>query len=296
MAYGSGAYTYELAGDWGKLPEGYEFSQVAGVAVDSEDRVYLFNRSAHQLMIFDREGNFIQSWDEKFSNPHAIHIAPDGNIFLVDRDAHIILKYSPDGKLLLTIGARNQASDTGYTAKNRQVLRAAGPFNLPAGIAVTEDGDIFVADGYGNCRVHRYSSTGALVSSWGSPGKVNPGDFHLPHGIAVDGDGRVLVCDRENHRIQIFDQEGEYLGMWTGFKQPTDVKVGPRGEVYVPELSHRMSIIDGSNGDVLARWGDDSSHDPGQFVAPHGVAVDSHGDFYVGEVLQGQRVQKFIRQ
>jgi DNA-binding beta-propeller fold protein YncE len=123
---------------------------------------------------------------------------------------------------------------------------------------------------------------------------VNPGDFHLPHGIAIDHEGQVLVCDRENGRIQVFDQEGEFLSMWTGFKQPTDVKVGPEGEVYVPELGHRFSIVD-SEGELLARWGGDSSHDAGQFVAPHGVAVDSHGDIYVGEVLQGQRVQKFIR-
>ncbi|MCH8064186.1 MAG: hypothetical protein IH861_16990 [Chloroflexi bacterium] len=295
MTYGSGAYTYELAEGWGKLPEGYEFNQVAGVAVDKDDQVYLFNRSSHQLMVFDREGNFIRSWNEKFTNPHSIHIGPDGNIFLADRDAHVILKYSPDEKLLLTLGTRDSPSDTGYTLEDRVVKRAAGPFNLPTGIATNDEGDIFIADGYGNARVHKYSSTGALITSWGAPGSANPVDFHLPHGIALDNEGRLLVCDRENHRIQAFDQEGEFLFMRRGFQQPTDVAVGPDGTIYVSELQHRLTIMDG-DGKILARWGDESSHEPGQFVAPHGIAIDSHGDIYIGEVLQGQRIQKFIRQ
>ena len=294
MTFGSGDYTYELDEGWGKLPDGHEFNQVAGVEVDKDDNVYLFNRSSHQLMVFDREGNFIKSWNEKFSNPHGITIGPDGNIYLADRDAHVILKYSPDEELLLTLGTRDQPSNTGY-GDDRIVKQAAGPFNLPTNVAVNEQGDIFVADGYGNSRVHKYDATGSLITSWGSPGGRNPVDFHLPHGIGLDNDGRLLVCDRENHRIQIFDQEGEFRGMWTGFLQPTHVAFGPDGEVYVPELTHRMSIVD-SDGKVLARWGGESSHDPGQFVAPHGVAIDSHGDIYIAEVLQGQRVQKFIRQ
>ena len=295
MTYGGGDHTYELAEGWGKLPEGHEFHQVAGVAVDSSDRVYLFNRSRHQVMVFDREGNFIKSWDVGFANPHGIHIGPDGNLYFADRDAHVVLKYGPDERPMLTLGTRDHPSDTGYTAEERVVKQAGEPFNLPAGVAVNEQGDIFVADGYGNSRVHKYDATGALVISWGSPGKNNPGDFHLPHGVALDNDGRVLVCDRENHRIQIFDQEGEYKSMWTGFRQPCDAAVGPDGTVYVAELRHRVSILD-AGGNVLARWGGESSHEPGQFVAPHGIAVDSHGDIYVGEVLEGRRVQKFVRQ
>ncbi len=91
MAFGSGEYTYELAEGWGDLPEGYEFHQVAGVAVDKDDQVHLFNRSSHQLMIFDREGSFVRALDEKFSNSHGIHIGSDGNIYLADWDAHVIL-------------------------------------------------------------------------------------------------------------------------------------------------------------------------------------------------------------
>ena len=295
MSYGSGDYTYELAEGWGQLPEGYEFNQVAGVAVDKDDQVYVFNRGRHQLMVFDRDGAFIKSWSQGFANPHGIHVGPDGNLYIVDRDAHVVLRYSPDERLTLTLGTPNRPSDTGYTMEQRVVERAAEPFNLPAGVAVNEAGDIFVADGYGNARVHKYDSSGSLIVSWGEPGYRNPSDFHLPHGIAVDGAGSVLVCDRENHRIQLFDQElCEFNEMWSDFRQPTDVAVGPDGTVYVAELQHRISILDG-DGNVLTRWGGERSREPGQFAAPHGIAVDSRGDIYVGEVGGGERIQKFVR-
>lgn len=293
MQYGSGEYIYELDQGWGKLPEGYEFDQVAGVAIDEDDNVYLFNRSANQLQVYDRQGNFLKSWDKHFSNPHGITIDHEGNLWLADRDSHIVLKYNQNEELLLTLGTRDQPSNTGY-GDDKVVHQASGPFNLPTNTAVSTDGTVFIADGYGNCRVHKYDSSGALVDSWGLPGKNNPGDFHLPHGIAIDYAGQVLVCDRENNRIQVFDQDGEFLALWTDFKQPTDLKVGPDGEIYISELGHRLSIVD-SEGELLARWGGKSSHDPGQFVAPHSIAVDSHSDIYVGEVLEGQRVQKFKR-
>ena len=293
MRYGSGDYQYELVDNWGDLPDGFEWHQVAGVAVDSNDNVYAYNRSAHQMMVFDRDGSFLSTWDETFAGPHGIHIGPDDCVYLADRDAHVISKYSLDGQLLLRLGT-GQPSETGYTSNAEPVPNAAGPFNLPTGIAVTDEGDIFISDGYGNSRVHRYDATGSLILSWGLPGKVNPGDFHLPHGIGLDHDGNVLVCDRENGRIQVFDEDGEFLEIFTGFRQPTDLHVGPEGEIYVPELQGRLTIID-SDGEVLSQWGGERSHEPGEFWAPHGVAVDSHGDLYIGEVLEGQRLQKFAR-
>ena len=294
MNHTIGDREYVLDQEWGRLPEGYEFHQVVGVAVDGSDNVYVFNRSDHKLMVFDRDGDLTKVWSREFVNPHGAHVDGEGNVYLVDRDAHVVEKYSPDQELLLTLGTRGQPSDTGEILAGFLVERAAGPHNLPTGVATSPEGDIFVSDGYRNCRVHKFDSDGNLLNSWGVPGTVNPGEFHLPHGIGLDNQSRVLLCDRENHRIQIFDQNGEYVDMWTGFRQPTSVTVDKDGTVYVPELQSRVSVLDG-DGNVLARWGGEKSHAPGQFVAPHCIAVDSRGDVYVGEVLEGKRIQKFVR-
>lgn len=295
MSFGSGDYIYELAEGWGELPEGMEFKQVADVAVDSDDNVYVYNRGTHNLVIFSREGKYVTSWDVNHKEPHGVHVDQNGDIFLVDRNSHVVFKYNKEGKLLLTLGTMDKPSDTGEQVQRFLVEKPGGPFNMPTGVVTTDAGDIFVSDGYSNSRVHHYNASGSLINSWGIPGKDNPGDFHLPHGIGLDHDGRILVADRENHRVQLFSQDGEFLSLWTGFRQPTSVAIGPDGEVYVPELQHRVTIVDGE-GNVLSQWGGESSHDPGMFVAPHGLALDSHGDIYVGEVLEGQRIQKFIRQ
>ena len=205
---GDGKFTYSLEEGWGQLPEGLEFGQVAGVAADSLGQVHLFNRSAHPVQIFDREGKYLKSWGASvFANPHGITIAPDDTYWLADRDAHVVQKYSSDGELLMTLGNRNQPSDTGYDENERVVKQEAGPFNLPTKVALGLGGEIYVADGYGNCRVHKFSPDGELLMSWGTPGD-GTGEFHLPHSLWVDSSGRVLVCDRENHRIQIFTDAG----------------------------------------------------------------------------------------
>ena len=165
MTYRIDSRRYELDAGWGKLPEGYEFHQVAGVAVDGNDRVFVFNRSSHKVMVFDREGNLVTAWDRNFVNPHGAHVDRHGNVYLVDRDTHVVEKYSPDGKLLLALGTRDQPSDTGEMAERFLVERAAGPNNMPTGVAVSIEGDIFVSDGYGNSRVHRYDATGNLLTS-----------------------------------------------------------------------------------------------------------------------------------
>tara|TARA_B100000029_G_scaffold396184_1_gene394191 strand:- start:11453 stop:12352 length:900 start_codon:yes stop_codon:yes gene_type:complete len=296
MIFGDNDFQFSVDTNWGDLPEGFEFHQVAGVAVDSDDQVYLFNRSSHQVMVFARNGNFVRTWDKKFAGPHGMLIGDDGNLFFVDRDDHVIYKYNKNQELLLTLGVVGTPSATGYSSDQEGFLvkNAGGPFNLPTGIAVNSEGEMFISDGYGNCRVHKYSSSGLLLTSWGEPGTKNPLQFNLPHGITIDSKNRVLVCDRENHRIQIFDQNGEFETMWSGFRQPTDITEGPGGEFYISELQHRLTIVD-AKGKILTQWGGESSRDVGMFVAPHSVAVDSFGDIYVGEVLEGKRIQKFIR-
>jgi DNA-binding beta-propeller fold protein YncE len=282
MSYRLGDIEYELADAWGALPSGLEYGQIASVAVDRTDRVYVLSRGDHPVVVFDAEGALEQVWDQRFARPHSIHIGPDGNVYVLDRDAHVVQKHSPDGRLLQTVGARNRPSDSGYTADDPVVRKAAGPFNLPAAVAVDENGDMFVADGYGNCRVHRFDATGALLASWGEPGTEGPAEFNLPHGIAIH-DGKVLVCDRDNNRIQVFDRNGEFLEMWTGFRQPTSVARGPEGTLYVSEVQNSISILD-SEGSVLTKWGGPGTSEGKRLGVAHGIALDSRGNIYVADL------------
>ena len=214
MLFGSGEYRYELVDGWAKLPEGWSFLDVGGIAIDSQDRVYVFNRSPHPVMVFDRGGNFLSSWGEGFFNrPHGARISKEGVIYCADDGNHTVSKFTLDGKLLATLGTKDKPSDTGYIdqpdfyASLETIVRGGGPFNRPTGIALSSSGDIYISDGYGNARVHRFSSDGKLISSWGEPG-TGQSQFRLPHNIWIDSQDRVWVSDRENSRIQIFDAGG----------------------------------------------------------------------------------------
>jgi len=277
-----GKFTYEVVKGWGKLPEGWTFTQVAGVAVDSRDRVYVYNRGEHPVIVFDREGNLLTSWEESAltRGGHGIFIDADDYVYLVDRIMQTVMKFTPEGERLLTLGTEGQANE-------------GEPFNNPTDVALSPSGEIYVSDGYGNSLVHRFSADGKLLLSWGEPGS-GVGQFNLPHSVFVDIQERVYVADRENHRIQVFTSEGEFITMWTGFLQPTDLFIDADDNLYVSELQHRVSIVS-LDGEILTRLGGEESNSPGQFIAPHGVWTDSQNSLYVGEVLEGQRIQKFVR-
>lgn len=295
ITLGSGSFTYEVDATWGKLPEGFRWGQIASVAVDAHDCVYIYTRTEHPLMVFDADGNFLRSWGEGlFVDPHGICLDEEGNLFLVDREAQVAMKFTADGRKVFELGTRGQPSDTGYTAETRRVLRAAGPFHHPTDIALSATGEFYVSDGYRNARVHKFAPDGTLLFSWGEPGD-GPGQFHLPHSV-WEAKGRVYVADRQNNRIQVFTPEGHFLDAWPGFLQPCDIFVDANDIMYVAELQGRVSILT-LEGTPIARFGspEERSPEPGRFVAPHGIWADRHGNFYVSEVLQGQRVQKFIR-
>ena len=197
------------------------------------------------------------------AGPHHIYIADDV-AYLVDREDCVVLRYTLDGKPLQVIGNRGQASDTGigpdFDNENDLPPHAAGPFNYPTKMVPAPNGDIYVSDGYQNSRVHRFSADGQLKQSWGQPGKTGPYDLHLPHSVLVTDNGRVYICDRENHRIQVYDAEGSHLASWNNVRRPMDIAVDNNGvfyvaEVYVeqdrlgrldllPEGEHRVSVLD----------------------------------------------------
>ena len=311
MPYGSGKYTYELVDGWAKLPGEWTFKDVGSVTTDAQDRVYILSRSEHPVSVFDREGNFLYSWGKDlFKRAHGSGMGPDGTIYCTDDELHVVYKFTLEGKLLQTLGNKGQPSDTGYVMDYADffwslttIVRGAPPFNRPTGVAVADSGVIYVADGYGNARVHKFSPEGELLLSWGEPG-YEPGHFRLPHDIWVDKQERVWIPDRENSRIQTFDSRGKFLTQWEDVIRPTDLFIDDEGTVYVSELCERISIFS-NDGQPLARWGNAAGKDIAKalFIAPHTIAVDSRGDVYVGEVSyaakgidKGARtIQKFAR-
>jgi DNA-binding beta-propeller fold protein YncE len=299
----TGTLKYEVVEGWEQLPRGYAHRDVAGVAVDAEDRVYLFCRGDHPIIMYDRAGRFLGSWGEgDFTyRTHGITIGSDNNPYCTDDGNHTVRKFTAGGKLLMTLGTMNTPADTGYDGKDYMTItRPADGFNRPTNLAVAPSGDLYISDGYGNCRVHQFSPSGERKRSWGVPG-TGPGQFYLPHGIGAAADGRIFVCDRESDRIQIFSPDGEYLSEWTDTRRPTHLVFDGAGRAYVSELwwqpgqisrrygpagsirSGRVSVHDG-NGGVIARWGGQDPTAAGSFAAPHGIAVDSRGDVYVSEV------------
>jgi DNA-binding beta-propeller fold protein YncE len=296
---GSGIFTYEALPEWQQLPDGMTLHETPGVSVDASDNVYLLTRNTENpLIALDREGCVLRVFGTGTftGRTHAVTVAPDGSLFCADNDAHTITKWSPEGELLLTIGTPGQPSP-----------RYSGlPFNRPTDVAVSHtDGSLFISDGYANARVHHYSPEGELLHSWGEPG-IDPGQFMIPHNIAIDTDDRIYVADREAHRVQVFDTEGNVLAIWNNIHRPCGLTVGPDGNIYIGELNtmvgldmdgapnqgHRVSVLN-PEGELLARLGDpEEGEGPGYFIAPHGIAVDSHGDVYVGEVSYTQRGSK----
>jgi hypothetical protein len=308
MIVGEGTYRYEVARGWGKLPAGWSFGDVTAIAVDSRDNVFLFTRTPHPVIVFDREGRFLGSWGEgTFSRAHGITITPGDIVWCTDDKDHTVRKFTADGKLLQTLGTRNRPSDTGYdpsvaVSNLTTIKRGAGPFNRPTRLAMAPSGELYVSDGYGNARVHHFAGDGQLINSWGEPGEA-PGQFNLPHSVWAHTDGRVFVSDRENDRVQIFSPSGEYLAAWTGIPRAADVWIDRQNVVYVGELEltagqpnmagrimpetrpSKVSVRDLS-GNVLARWGNPDVFAPDGFTSAHSVCVDSRGDLYVGEVAE----------
>jgi sugar lactone lactonase YvrE len=241
------------------------------------------------MVVFDREGNFLRSWGEGlFRRAHGVHIGPDEMLYCTDDGDHTVRKCTLEGKVLLEIGIPGKPS----------TYMSGEPFNRCTHTALSPRGDIYVSDGYGNARVHKYSPDGKWLRSWGEPG-IDPGQFNIPHNICSDADGWVYVADRENHRVQVFDGDGKYETQWNHLHRPCGLchdggrkplfyvgEIGPTMPVNrdVPNLGPRVSIAD-NQGKVLARLGDvRAGLRADQFIAPHGMAVDSRGDIYVGEV------------
>jgi DNA-binding beta-propeller fold protein YncE len=277
---GSGIPDYRPVAGWPALPADMEFGQVSAVATDSADRVHVFHRGRHPILVFDRDGRFLRSWgDDLVKTAHGLRVDRDGNVWVTDIGHHLVMKFDPAGKLLLTLGRKDRPGD--------------GPdqFDRPTDVAVAPSGEFYVADGYGNSRVVKFSREGKFLAQWGTKG-AGEGEFHLPHAIVLDDRGRVYVGDRENDRVQVFDADGRFLAQWRDSGAPYGLFLTGAGRLFVADgRAHWVQVLD-DRGRVLGRWGE-KGKGPGQFQVPHAVCVDSRGAVYVAEV-DGRRVQKFV--
>lgn len=276
-------YQFEVEENWGLGSNGKVMGGVVpDVAVDSQDRVFVTRREPPAILLYDRDGRYLSTFgDDVLSNPHNIWIDADDRVFVADTDDHTIRIFTVDGELLTTLGTENKAGVPGQ------------PFNRPTKAMAAPSGQIFVSDGYGQYRVHRFSADGALEHSWGEEGD-GPGQFALPHDLWIDPRERVLVTDRTNNRIQLFDFDGNYLEEWTDIIAPNNLHIH-EDILYAAEAPGRVSLYD-LDGNLVSRWGS-KGEAPGQFPDPaHGIAVDSNGDVYVSEVpYLPDRIQKFTR-
>jgi DNA-binding beta-propeller fold protein YncE len=272
---------------------------ISGLAIDAQDHIYVFNRGVKPVMVFDRDGNLIlsgadQEINGKTINPswqHSGGVDWEGNVYVIERDAHRIVKLSPKlDKFLLQLGTTNEKGND------------ATHLNLPSGIAILRNGNIVVTDGYGNNRVVLFDKTGKFIKQvgkgQGGPDDKGsgPGEWHLPHKLAVDADETLYVLDRENHRLQVFDRDLNYLREIKNDWNPWDVCISRKGNDGVGFIAdhkdERVQKFQLKDGKILATWGR-QGWGPGEFDWVHGVVVDSKGAVYAADTY-GQRLQKFV--
>jgi DNA-binding beta-propeller fold protein YncE len=212
------------------MPAGWKFGRVSAVAVNSQREVFVFQRGpkADPIVVFNPKGEYLRSWGKgMFGNPHGMRVDKDDNVWVTDNGDHQVMKFSRDGKLLLTLGTKKKPGTDDKT------------FNRPTDIAFGRNGDVYISDGYGNSRVVKFSPEGRFVQTWGDRG-TGPGQFNTPHSIAIDSKGLVYVSDRENNRIQIFDAAGKFLKQWKHLGATQNIFITPSDEMWI--ITHRDNI------------------------------------------------------
>lgn len=275
----TGIPNYQLVAHWPQLPSDAKFGGVSAVATDSADRVYVFHRGKKPIMVFDRDGKYLRSWgDDQVKTAHGLRVDRDNQIWTTDIGNQLVRKYSAEGKLLLTLGKKDQPG--------------AGPdqFNKPTDVAVTASGDFYVSDGYGNSRIVKFSKDGKYLKEWGKKG-TGESEFNIPHVVCLDDKGRVYVGDRENNRVQVFDADGKYLTQWKESGAPYGLFLHNE-RAWVADGRASLVKVLNMQGEPLGRFGEKDKADK-QAMMPHWVCVDSKGAVYVADV-SSKSVRKYV--
>lgn len=295
--------SYQVDPSWPQRPAGIAWDQMPGVAVDRQDRIWLFTRAKPPVQVYDAAGKFLFGWGEDvIGMAHQIRFDRQGNVWLADVGKHAVMQFTPEGKLLRTLGTPGEAGED-----DRHL-------NKPTDMTITPEGDVFVTDGYGNARVVHFDKGGTFVKAWGKLG-TGPGEFSLPHSIVVDSKGRLYVADRNNVRVQVFDQQGKFLAEWRHLLVPWSLWISSQDEIWAcgsspmvwrpedgalgcPPKDQLVMKFDPS-GRALALWtfpkAEDGQEKPGEVNWVHSLALDSKGNLYLVDI-RGKRAQKFVPQ
>jgi DNA-binding beta-propeller fold protein YncE len=259
-----GSSFYKVIRPWARLPGGREFGPVSQLVADSAGRVIVVQRIAPAVLIFAPDGSLETSWHHpKLASVHGICLCADETLLITSFDLHQVLRFDKTGRLLQELGTFNRPAWN-------------DPFNHPTDVAVAADGDMYVTDGYGNARVHRFGKDGCLIQSWGRPG-VAPGEFCCPHGVWITPDNRVVVLDRDNSRAQVFDRDGHLLDVWPGLVKPMDIWGDAGGTLFVSDQTPRIVKLD-ARGRVAGGM-------RAFTIYPHGLWGDRAGNLFVAEQL-----------
>jgi DNA-binding beta-propeller fold protein YncE len=271
---------YEPVAIWDGAGAGMRFDKILGIGIDSKGRVYATAGWGEKgVLVFNADGKVVDSWGKGFVSKHGLRVIDD-KVWVTDRERHIVMQFTLDGKLVRTLG-----TDGGSGLGDNE-------FNKPSDVAIAPNGDIYVSDGYGNSRVMRFGADGRFKQSWGEKGD-GPGEFDLVHNIVIDKKGRVYIADRENERVQIFDADGKFLEQWKHVGKPFGLYIDDRMNVYITDGESNNVYVVSERGKVLSKFGK-TGGGPGEFKMAHSITVDKKGNIYVAEG-DGQRIQVFSR-
>jgi DNA-binding beta-propeller fold protein YncE len=280
---------YVVAPSAVRLPAGVTMGATAAVAFDAKGHIWVLARGETTFFEFDENGQYLRSFGERMTRAHGLRIDREGNLWATDVGAHTVMKVSPQGQVLMTLGTKGQAGMWDEAAGTRL-------FNQPNDIAIAPNGDVFVIQGHtpgpgGDARVIKFDRTGKYLTQWGGKGN-GPGQFQVAHGAAIDAKGLLWVVDRENQRIQVFDQNGKYVREMKYAGLPCAVDIGKQYVYMVNGFAGQLLRLD-LNGKVLAALGKPGKG-PGEFGEAHFMAVSPKDDIYVADSVNGALV-KFVR-
>ena len=267
-----------------QIPEDTYLKEIYDLAVNNQGELLVLARGPHPISRFSSDGSYLGSFGEGlFSKVHSITIDHLDKIWITDVDLQAVFKLDQSGRVELILGRQN---------KEGEFYSDAVPlFNKPADVIISENGDIFVADGYGNSRVVKFDKSGNYIKTWGIKGS-GVSEFNLPHSLAIDKNQRILVADRENSRIQLFDLNGKYLETWDLPGKPYCLAIDKSDFIYVTLGKEPKILKLDSDGEVLGMFGSEGKG-PGQFVMPHGIETGPDDEIYVAEPINW-RVEKFV--